>query len=286
MIASRAVLFPHSHIPEQALHSALAHFEWLTVCQPWYMDRPVSKTNARKISHVNIVYPPPSLKPRNDFKPLLAEYLEWMRQHQDRGLTTFLQAIQDLSSPDEAGWQIRKRIRKFGSQTPMPQEGDALRWHLILHLARKLEELRAEADQLLRDIKLQPSPLADAIGEDPPQQGPLMDLPGPEEQSSLDPSFLRRVFEAWFGLFGAIIKDFRFLVTFDRHVPEYAAQLFGDRHTSSRSEERDPPLLDSISTGVIFEFQKYTGISGEGNAMNDRVIAGLSERAVVLLEGS
>jgi hypothetical protein len=275
MIASRAVLFPHSHIPERALDSALAHFEWLTVCQPWYMDRPVSKTNTRRISHVNILYPPPFLKPRNDFKHLLAEYLEWMRQHQDRGLTTFLYAIQDLSSPDESSWQIRKTIREIGSQTPTPQEGDALRWHLILHLARELEELRTEADQLLRQIKLQPSPLADAIGEDPPQQGPLMDLPGPEEQPSLDPLFLRRVFE-----------DFRFLVTFDRHVPGYAVQLFGDRHTSSRYVGRDPTLLHSISTGVIFEFQKYTGISGEGNAMNDRVISGLSERTIVLLEGS
>jgi len=222
------ILFPHTCITEPDSKKILAVFSQLTICQPWFMDGPVPEAESEGYSSIHITRPAESLKPERDFKRLLSEYRLWIRQNRDKGYTAFLNAIREAGFSEDNPWEIRKMIRQTGKDTPVSKENNALKWHLILHLAREFEENRREEEEMLSQVKQQKSPLAQALGEEAPFKGLFEDLTQSEKSLFVDKHHLGQVVKAWVGLFGDHLQDHELLITLDRHVMEYATDIFED----------------------------------------------------------
>lgn len=278
-----AILFPHSYLPESLANKMLSLFGRITICQPWFMDGPVPKAESEDSSSISIVRPAESLKPEGNFKRLLSEYRLWMSQNRDKGYTAFLNAIREAGLSEDNPWEIREMIRQTGKGSPVSNENHALKWHLILHLAREFEENRVEAEKTLGQVKQQESPLAQALGEGAPAKGMFEDLPRTEIDSSFDKYHLEKVIEAWFGLFGKYLEDHECLITLDRHVMDYATDVFEDETGLSPEEAEYPFSSESASSQIHFAHKHLPRLSDEKTVQTDPVLAHLSGKTIILL---
>jgi hypothetical protein len=245
------------------------------------MDGPMPKAESEGSSSVHIIHPAETLKPEGNFKKLLSEYRLWMVQNRDRGYTAFLNATREAGLSEDNPWEIRHMIRQTGKETPVFQEDNTLKWHLILHLAREFEENRLEEVEMLSRVKQQKSPLAQALGEDIPLKGLFEDLPQSEKSLFVEKHHLGQVVEAWVGLFGDNLKDHEFLITLDRHVMEYVTNIFED-------ETGQPPEEDSFSpesfSGRIHFTRKYLPRLSDGKTdQMDPVLTQFSGNTILLL---
>lgn len=260
------ILFPHSYLPGAARDTLLSSFDAITVCQPWYM---ASATGTDTYdSRIAIVWPPEDLKPPEDFKKLLAEYRLWMAQNPGY-------APLPIRQEGDATWEIRESLRQTGGQLHESLQEQSLKWHLILHLERELEEDRTSADDMLLRVKGATSPLAEALGETNPSQGFFDDLHLPDGRFSIEERHLRQVLGAWFGLFGQSLPENGILLTLSPDVVTYAAELFETAPPGPSSEE------DALSLRTI----DLPRTSVDSPMKNDRVRAGLSGKTLVLMNG-
>ena len=275
-----AILFPHSWITETESKKILAAFGSLTICQPWLMDGPVPEAEKEDFSSIRIVRPDESLKPLGNFKRLLSEYRLWMRQNRDKGYNAFLNAIRETGLSEDNPWEIRQMIRQTGDENRISKEDRALKWHLILHLAREFEENRIETEKMLSQVKKQPSPLAQALGEGAPAQDLFEDLPPSEIHSSFNKHHLGRIFEAWLGLFGDHLKDHGPLITLNRQVMQYASDLFDNETGLTTEESEDPSFPENVSSRIHITQKHLPGLSHE---KNNPILTYLSGKAIVFL---
>lgn len=280
---SSVILFPHTHLTAPNLKKVLAHFSRLTICQPWFMDGPVSCDAGGDLSLIDVVNPPVDLKPKGDFKRLLSEYRLWIRQNQDRGYSAPLSARQVMAPSEELPWGIRQMIRQMGDHPSPPLKDHTLKWHLILHLARESEESRVEAEEMLLKMKQEKSPLAEALGEEPPGRGLFEDLPPYGTSPYLDVRYLRQVFEAWLGLFGNYIPHNGWLVTLDRHVMNYAREIFQDRIATFPTEGEGPSFVERTSDPTHSTPEYVQLPPDDGIAYTDDIIARLSGKRIILV---
>ena len=82
-----AVLFPHSYLQESDIKKILSIFDTLTLCQPWFMDRPVSISGAGESDFIRILNPPVTLKPGEGFKTLAEnDKVEFTTEEGPKGL--------------------------------------------------------------------------------------------------------------------------------------------------------------------------------------------------------
>jgi hypothetical protein len=278
------VLFPHCYIADSNLKRILPIVERLMICQPWFMDEPLLVPERAKANFIDVLLPPVNLKPKGDFKRLLSEYLLWIRQNQDRGYAAFLSATRKTALSEDTPWEIRQMMRQMGEDAPAFQENSALKWHLILHLARAFEENIIEADEMLKRLKQKKSPLEDAIGEGAQLQGLFGDLPQSETDFFKGDHHLRQIFEAWLGLFGEILPDRGSLITLDRHVMEYVIEMFGDKAVplSKEAVESISPKLASRQSD--FTLTHLPHFANNGNTHADHVLMGLSGKTIIFLE--
>jgi hypothetical protein len=279
------ILFPHSYLTLPDLKRLRAYFELLIICQPWFMEPPLQGTDKRDDFSIKMVNPPADLKPPGDFKSLLSEYKLWARQNQDKGYTASLGATQLAAFPEDAPWEIRQMIRRIGRHPLAPAEGRALKWHLILHLAREIEENRVEAEEMLRQLKQRKSPLEEALGEEAPSPGIFNDLPQSGTYPSSDEHRLRLILEAWLGLFRKYVPDDGLLVTLDPQVMSYVMEIF-DIQTFSLSAKAEKPSASRPPSGSTETGLKYVQLpSDDGTAHADPLTAGLSGKTIFLVEG-
>ena len=278
------VLFPHCYITDKSLRKMLPIVERLMICQPWFMELPLSTLEGDEASFIDILLPPDNMKPKEDFKRLLSEYQFWMRQNQDRGYAAFLSATQKATLSEDTSWEIRKMIRQTGQDTPVSEESHALKWHLILHLARAFEENLMSADDILKQVKQQKSPLEEAIGEEAQVQNMFDDLLQSETDLFVDEHHLQQVFEAWFGLFGEILPDHGILITLSRHVINYVKKIFDDkviRLSREAAELVAPKISSNFPDFIPYHLPRLTE---DASDRRDPVLAGLSGRTIALLE--
>ncbi len=254
------------------------------ICQPWFMEEPLPVLKRDEVSFIDILLPPDNMKPKEDFKRLLSEYQFWMRQNQDRGYAAFLGATQKTALSEDTHWEIRKMIRQTGQDTPVSQESHALKWHLILHLARAFEENLMAAEDILKQVKQQKSPLEEALGEEAQVQNMFDDLPQSETDLFVDEHHLQQVFEAWFGLFGEILPDHGILITLNRHVINYVKKIFDDKVIRLSKE-----AAELVSPKISSNFSDFTPyhlphLADDVSNRRDPVLAGLAGRTIALLE--
>jgi hypothetical protein len=277
------ILFPHTCITEADSKKILAFLGRLTICQPWFMDGPMPKAESKDSSSIRIIRPPEGLKPEGNFKRLLAEYRLWIRQNRDKGHTAFLNAIREAGLSEDNPWEIRQMIRQTGKDYPVSQKDNALKWHLILHLAREFEENRLEAEEMLNRVKKQESPLAQALGDGVPAQGLFEDLPQREIHSSLNKNHLGQVFEAWLGLFGDHLQNCGPLITPNRHVMQYAIDFFEDE-TGQRPEEEEGSFSSENASSRFHITRKHLpGLLDGTTDLMDPVLKHLSGKTIILL---
>jgi len=264
-----AILFPHIHIEPAAIERIGSRFDRLIVCRPWFMDEPVRTGMGDRPPRVEIIRPAEALKPRAEFRHLLTEYRNWIREQRDRGLASFLTATRDGIFSEESCWDIRRMIREGGRAPDASPEDPGLKWHLILHLAREFEKNRAEVATLLHRLRKTGSLLQEALGEETAGPGPFEDLP-PSGEAPVDEELLMgRVFEAWFGLFNDRIPGDGTLVTLDGSVMIHARGILEDL------AERFP-----ADRGPLREIR----FPRQGMHHTDTILSGFSGKTLVLVE--
>jgi len=252
------------------------------ICQPWFMEEPLPVLKRDEVSFIDVLLPPVRLKPKEGFKGLLSEYLLWIRQNQDRGYAAFLSATQKTALSEDTQWEIRQMMHQMGEAPPASQENHALKWHLILHLARAFEENLMAADDILKQVKQQKSPLEEALGEEIQLHNMLEYLPPTD--LFVDEHHLQQVFEAWFGLFGEILPDHGILITLNRHVINYVKKIFDDkviRLSKEAAELVSPKIFSNFSNFIPYYLPH---LADDVSNRRDPVLAGLSGRTIALLE--
>jgi hypothetical protein len=257
-------LFPHSRLPLAAKDEILSSFQTLIVCRPWYMEAAGDAEDDH--GRTRIIYPPEDLKPPKDFMKLLAEYRVWMSQN--RGYTP-----PPVGAGEDATWEIRHILRHTGKDVSAQVEEQALKWHLILHLERELEESRTSADEMLLQVKAEKSPLAEALGEATVPNGFFDDLALSDSPSSIEERHLKQVLGAWFGLFGRVVPQDGILLTMTPDVFNYAAELFETGHLEPAMEERSSS----------FRKIKLPAASIDSPLEKDPLRAGLSGKTLILM---
>jgi len=213
------VLFPHTQLESSLLERLIEIFGSVTLCQPWFTEPTVLSKNNYGLK---VLFPPLSLKPKEDFKRLLSEYQGWMMENLgNKGATAF-----STGETGDETWAIRKAIRDAEKGADDPALQNTFRWHLVLHLARNLEEERVSAQDLLQRAAKSESPLAEAMEKDEEIPDMFEDLPLSATYPYVTERHLNLIFEAWFGLFGSLIESDSELLTLDRQVFTYALDLF------------------------------------------------------------
>lgn len=251
-----AALFPHVSLPESAIARIVNIFRPVTLFKPWFMDVPAPLKNYLEAGAVRVLYPPEALKPREDFEKVLKSYRNWCTENPDGGHVAFLAAQQRRDSVEDTTWGIRGSLRRTEGEKSSPGEPPALKWHLLLHMARQIEEESREAERLLRDLKERKSPLQDILGTDEDQGVNMFDdLPPFQSEPSMSEFHWDQVFEAWLGLFGGYLAETDVLLTIDHRVLDF---VWGLRDQASLMELRRHEAPVRLRLPVLFE-----GLTGE-----------------------
>jgi hypothetical protein len=248
------------------------------------MDHSLPWDERPDASSVHILFPPEDLKPRGDFNRLLSEYQLWIRHNYDRGYSEFLRAMQEMDLSENTSWEIRQTLRRMEKGVSIPNENHTLKWHLILHLARKIEEDQFEAEEMLNHLKKQKSPLEEALGEGSPVQGLLGDLSLTEPQALMGEYQLIQIFEAWIGLFGEYLPNYGPLISIDPQVMNFVIDIFEEQglRFSEAPKETLPPELSSNRDHITLKYLPQ--LSDDDNFRRDPVASALSGKTIILFE--
>lgn len=273
-LSPNGVLFPDTTLNPAGLQGLLKHFDRVTLCRPWFMG-PVDMDDA-SASMLHVCRPPEELKPKQDLNRVVAQYQDWMRQHQGNGRGVFM----ETNHTGTATWEIRQALREMTrTGDPPNQVNPSLKWHLILHLAAAFEQSRSEADALLRRLQIQGSPVHTALEDPEDLPGPLADVSLSDPSIGVSDAHTHQVLEAWLGLFGAQIPVQDPLVTPHRHVFEYAATLFeaGRTPLDKINPKRDPLLQEGR------QIQRLPVLTETDPVRANPVAQGLSGRTLILI---
>ena len=250
-----AILCPESSVPKRTLKVILSFFRSVKIGRPWFMDEPgpLSQSGA-----VEILCPPQDLKPSIDFKRLLAEYRGWIRTSHSKGFDAFLAFKESNSQVEEVTWEIRGELRGKQDRPDEERKRSALKWNLLLHLAREIREEGQEAEDLLKTLKGKDSPLKGVIGEED-APGPLSDLPERQGLPILSDTGMGQVLEAWFSLFEEQLSGEDILLTLSAGVFQYLCDIWEEWGEGLAEEGtlrdavvlRQFPLLEKSPVNVI-----------------------------------
>ena len=278
MTDQNMILFPHTGVKREFLEALLKTFGSLTLCQPWFTE-PVVLSNALEKEALKVCPPPEVLKPREDFKTLLAEHQGWMMENQGKTRPT---AFAGGETGDET-WAIRKAIRDAEKEPIDFARKNTLKWHLMLHLARSLEDDRASAEVLLQRATQSNSPLAEAMEGEEETPDIFEDLPVSAGYPYVTDRHLNLIFEAWLGLFGNRLHKKTTLLTLDRQVMNHAVNLFDGQeiHPPGDTDPISPPHVDA--SGLKITRTALPRLSNPSSSKNP-VLAGLSGKTIVLVE--
>jgi hypothetical protein len=304
-----AMLFPHCFIDRDRLKGAIGLFGSLKICLPWEMDLKADPVLEEAAPFIKLLRPPEPLKPGPGFGRRLAEYGEWIRTHRDKSVLAFLSSLEDKDSFEEKSWEIRKRMRGEPGQAETIHQDQALKYHLVLHLAAETEESHHTAESIIDALKTANSPLSGALDPEEEPAALFDDLPSLKDQSLWQGYQWSQIVEAWFGLFYQHLTDEKVLLILDPRLSEFLKERFekvlgevADRLFPQMITLQLPHLpptlpMDEISkTGQKFFRQevldrleaalkvaKGKRENGAGRVLNDPVVRSLLGRVLVTL---
>ena len=219
------ILFPQSFLHESRLRQILSFFGPLDVFQPWFMEEPAVISDTDLSNSVRIKYPPDNLRPSEGFNRLLSDYHLWMLDNKDNNYIGFLQTGQEKSSDEDNIWEIRQTLRRMAGNNVMSEDNCSLRWHLVLHLAREIEEQQIKADRILDNLREKNSPLAESVEGGDEIKNLFEDIPQMKSETVFNNNNIRNILDAWFTLFSVYLKGDEILVTHNRHIMDYITEL-------------------------------------------------------------
>jgi hypothetical protein len=219
----RAVVFPHSFVPDGDMKRALSVFDAVTLFQPWFMRKPLSVA-ALLPELVRVRTPSEHLRPPGNLEALLTEYRQWIRSNDEKAFAAFLAFTGARGEEDPPSWEIRRAIGRVGQRVERADEEVSLRRHLILHLAEETEAEQREAEKMFKSLKDLGSPLKGALEEDLP--GLLSDLQGLDGEAIFSKERLTQILDAWGGLFSDKLTGEQPLLTFSPQVLKYVVDTW------------------------------------------------------------
>ena len=101
-------------------------------------------------------YPPENLKPDADFNGLLDECFRWAYEQGEKSRKEIIKTGHTNPTSNESLRHIKNILSNRISNTS--EQEMILRWHMLLHLANRLEKNRHDANQMLEKLKRKPSP--------------------------------------------------------------------------------------------------------------------------------
>lgn len=219
----QAVIFLHSRLSEANLKKVFSLFERMILFQPWFMEKALPMAEGSP-GMVQVMNPPERLKPKEDFRNLLAEYRQWIKFNDDRAFPAFLAYAEDRNRTEPAVSEIRGMLRSGGKPVEEDENAGALKWHAILHLAGELEEEQHGAASMLRVVGGMDSPLKGALEEDSP--GLFVGEGGMGSETLYTEERLTQILEAWVALFGQKVQGRGPLITLNPEVMKYVAETW------------------------------------------------------------
>jgi len=220
-----AVVFPNGCLPESSVKKILSFFGPLRIFQPWYMDRVVFSSERDFSSLVQVLHPPVDLKPAEDFRRTLEDFKKWIDVNPDKGYRAFLSAGGMDQGSEDTTWAIRRALRQGRERNGEAKLSPVLKWHIVLHLAQQLEENRQEAETVLGALREKNSPLKGTVEQEGPDNL-FYDLPAFGKEALVEENRLVQVYEAWFSLFGGLLKDHELLITTNQHIMAHISETW------------------------------------------------------------
>ncbi len=230
----RAVVFPHSFVPDEDIRKALSVFQELTLFQPWFMNKPLSMA-AEQPDLLRVLTPSDRLRPPGKFEALLADYRQWIRTNDEKAFAAFLAYTGARAGEESPSWEIRSEIRQMGQRVEGAEESASLKWHLILHLAEETEGEQREAEKMFEFVKALDSPLKGALEEED-LPGLMSDLQSLDREVIFSKERLRQILDAWTGLFSDKIPRAQPLITFSPPVLKYLSDTWEELAPAAAGE--------------------------------------------------
>jgi len=215
---SKPHLFPHAYIPEPVAGKLVLFFGPARIYLPWLLNPPRYIQNAG----IEVIYPPEDLKPSGDFKAILSNYHSWAGENRDRSIRETAKFSGKVTQDDNPAWEIRRLLK--GTAMParaLKGEDQALKRHLLLHLAFDMERQQFEIMDMIDRLKKQKPVLAGALHEAGEAEGVFADADDITAAVALENLNLPALLDAWFGLFSGYLKEKDLLVTYSRPVMDY-----------------------------------------------------------------
>jgi len=195
------------------LKEMVPFFSPIGLCLPWEKAMPVIVDEQT----ITALYPPDDLKPDISFERTLNDCLQWLEEQGEKSRVELLKAGPGTGVSEESLYQIRHLLTSRESDASITRNMTN-RWHLLMHLADKIEENRKEANRMLDALKKRPSPLADSLDQTGKSGYPLETLTEINNDSLLNNTHITHYLSAWFGLFKSLIKDDRILLTLNSQI--------------------------------------------------------------------
>lgn len=194
-------------------------FSPLKIYIPWGGAVPECVDGAEIIAS----YPPEGLKPDVDMEPILNECFSWANEQGETSRREIIKTGHINPTSDESLRHIKTILaRRISSDTS--ERNVKIKWHMLLHLANRLEENRKEANRMLEDLKKKPSPLVNNADLTEKTMYPLESLTGIDVEFFLSDRNTEQLLRAWHGLFNSYITDDDLLLTVDRHIFEHLSR--------------------------------------------------------------
>ena len=233
------MIFPHSYIPESLAEKVYAFLGSLTICLPWYMKIPVSLQNGIVAENMRVLYPEAQLKPSDDFQRILAEYHGWVEQNRGKHFPEMMN-IEKESEFETTTWGIRQILKQMPHTAQDKTGEETLKWHLTLHLAKELEEIRIETDIALKALRHKNPLLEGSVEEAEDIKVLLGDLPLFGSDHEFQDIRIKQILDAWFGLFGEYLPEYTHLITMNKQIMDYVSEQWDDL---LNEESIKPPVI-------------------------------------------
>ncbi len=205
-------LISYNHSGLSLLNEITPCFSPLKIYVPWGGTVPEYVDNREIIAS----YPPEDYKPEADFDRLLDECFNWAYEQGEKSRKEIIKTGHTSPTSNESLRHIKTILTSSISDSS--ERDMILRWHMLLHLANRLEENRSDANRMLENLKKYPSPLLDNADLTENTRYPLENLREMTPEAFINDANIKQLLKAWHGLFNSLTDKGDILLTIDRPV--------------------------------------------------------------------
>lgn len=207
-------------------------------------------------------FPPEELKPDADFNLLLDECFNWAYEQGETSRREIIKTGYTNPTSEESLRHIKALLGNRVSADTSKKDR-AVKNHMLLHLANRLEEHRNDANRMLGNLNKMPSPLFKNADLTDNTQYPLKNLTGIGQELLISNTHTKQLLEAWHCLFNSKINDDELLLTLNPHIFEHLTEEW-DIVCNNNNLENDrtisfkTPLPDKSNTKAMESLGKIT----------------------------